>query len=291
MRSEAGLPRLCSSRGVTPTGLRVAHPHEADGQGAVEHGGGEGGLSRRGRVEVPPSGQDAGRAVDREVELDTEGPRADGVQPELELGHDPEVPAAAPQPPVELGVLVLGRADHLAVGGDHLEGHDVVAGQAVLPRQPAHAASEREPTDAGVRDVARRGGEPVLLCGHVECAEERAALDPGPTPFGIHPNGRERGQVDHHAALGHRQAEDAVSAAPDADLEVVLAGGTERGPHVVDARAPDDHPGSTVDHGVPDPAGVVVAGLTGQQQLPGEVLSRQGRGRHDQAPLPDRRTR
>jgi hypothetical protein len=79
----------------------------------------------------------------------------DRLQPELELGDDAEVAAAASQPPEQVRVLVLVDAEAVAVGGDQLVGRDVVARQPVLAREPAHAAAEREPAHAGVGYVAR----------------------------------------------------------------------------------------------------------------------------------------
>ena len=105
------------------------------------------------------------------VELDTERLSADLVQLELELGDYTEVPAAAPQTPEQLGVLVRRCADHLAGRGDHLEGDHVVAGQAVLTGQPAHPAAEGEAADPGVRDVAGGCGQSVWLGGRVERAQ------------------------------------------------------------------------------------------------------------------------
>ena len=155
-----------------------------------------------------------------------------------------EVAATAAQPPEELGVLVRSGPDHVAVGGDHLEGLDVVAGQAVLPGEPAHAAAEGEPADPGVRDVAGRGGEPMRLRGLVEGAEQRAALDPRPASVRIDPHGGHRGEVDHQTAVRHRQAEHAVAAAAHADLEVLLAGRTaQRRRMSSDGRAPHDRLG------------------------------------------------
>ena len=53
-------------------------------------------------------------------------------------------------------------------------------GEAELARKPAHAAAEREPADARVRDVARGRGEPMRIRGPIEVAQQRAALDERP---------------------------------------------------------------------------------------------------------------
>ena len=65
--------------------------------------------ARRGQV-APAAQHRPPRRVDEEVELDEQRLRADRVQPELELGHDAEVAAAAAQAPEQLGVLVRAGA-------------------------------------------------------------------------------------------------------------------------------------------------------------------------------------
>lgn len=90
------------------------------------------------------------------------------MEPELELGHDAEVAAAPTQTPVEVRVLGLARADHAAVGKDHLERGNVVAGEAVLSGEPAHPAAEGEAADTGVGHVPGGGGKSVQLRGPVE---------------------------------------------------------------------------------------------------------------------------
>ena len=49
---------------------------------------------------------------------------------------------------MKVGVLRLACVYDVAVRCDHLERHDVVAGKAVLPGQPAHAAAEGQATDS-----------------------------------------------------------------------------------------------------------------------------------------------
>ena len=83
------------------------------------------------------------------------------VQRQLERGDDAEAAAAAAQRPEQLGVLVLGGAHDPAVPGDELGGDEVVAGQPVLALEPARAAAEREPGDAGGGDAPAGRGEPV----------------------------------------------------------------------------------------------------------------------------------
>ena len=88
-----------------------------------------------------------------------------------------EVAAAAAQRPEQVGVLVRGGAHDPPVGEHDLGGQQRVDRQAVPAHQPADAAAEREPADAGVGDLPGRNGEPVRLRGGVELAEQRAAAD------------------------------------------------------------------------------------------------------------------
>ena len=95
------------------------------------------------------------------------------------LRHDAEVAAAAAQRPEQVGVL--GRAWHAPAApsaSTTSAARQRVDRQPVLAHQPADAAAEREPADAGVGDLAGRDGEPVLLRRGVELAEQRAAADP-----------------------------------------------------------------------------------------------------------------
>ena len=104
---------------------------------------------------------------------------AERLEPELERRRDPEVPAGAAQAPEELGLLGLGRADEPAVGGDELDGGQVVDREPEVALEAADSPTERQPGDAGVADDAGRADEAVRLRGDVELAEERAAVRPG----------------------------------------------------------------------------------------------------------------
>jgi hypothetical protein len=212
---------------------------------------GEGRRERRGRVEVPPAAQHRRGVLDREEELDDVRPAGDRVQPELELGHDPEVAAAAAQPPEQLGVVGLVNVVPVAFGRDQLVRRHVVARQAVPAREPAHPAAERQPADSGMGHVARGRGQSMLHRGAVERAEQSPTLHPGATALRIDDNAAHRGQVDHEAALRHAEAEHAVPAAPHPDLEVAVSGVADRLGHVVRARAADYRARAPIDHGVP----------------------------------------
>ena len=223
--------------------------------------------ARRGRAELAPALQHRRGVLRREVQLDHERLGPDRMQPELEAGHDAEVAAAALEAPVQLLVLPGVGADVLALGGDDLERGHVVARQPVLAGQPAHPAAEGQPADAGVGDVARGRGEPVRLGGAVERAQQRAAGDPRAARGGVDADLAERGEVEHQAVLGHREPEDPVTAAADAQLELRRAPGADRGGDVGRARAAGDRARAVVDHRVPHRAGGVVARVARFEQL------------------------
>ena len=244
---------------------RVPHPDVAERHDTAADTRREGRLARRRRTEVTPPAQRGGRLVDGEVDLDRQRLRADVVQPELELGDHPEVAPASAQRPVQVGVLGLAGPQHVPVGGDDLERHHVVAGQAGLPGQPAHPAAEGEAADPGVRHVAGGDGEPVLLARPVQRSEQSPALHDRPPVARVDPDRTQRRQVDHQPVLGHGVARRAVAAAPDADLEVLLACRPDRGDDIAHAGTPDDHLRTPVDDRVPDRAGLVVRRVAGNQ--------------------------
>ena len=52
--------------------------------------------------------------------------------------------------------------------------------QPELAGQPAHAAAQRQPADAGVADQPGGHGQPVGLGSSVQVGQQRAAADRGP---------------------------------------------------------------------------------------------------------------
>ncbi len=194
--------------------------------------------------------------------------RADRVQLQLELGHDPEVAAAAAEPPEEPGALALARADELPVGGDDVRADEVVAGEPVLAHQPADAAAEREAADAGRRDEPAGRGETVRLRLVVDVRPDRAAADVGDARVRVDPDVPHRREVDDEAVVGRREPGDAVRAAAHRERQVVAAREADRRDHVGGARtAHDQRRAAFVEHAVPDVAGLLVAGVAGGDHL------------------------
>ena len=158
----------------------------------------------------------------------------------------------------------------LAVGGDQVDPEEVVHGQA----EPAHGVSEPaakgQPADPGVADDPGRGGQPELLGGPVQLAQQHPPGGAGGAAAGIDPDRLHQRQVDHHAPVDHGVAGDGVATAPDRGRQVALAGEPDGQGHVVGAGAAGDQGRAPVDGPVPDPAGLVVALLTRPQQRPTE---------------------
>ena len=144
------------------------------------------------------------------------------MEREPERADDAEVPAAAPQRPEQVGVIVGRCPNDVALGGDHLGLHEVVDGEPVLAHQPADAAAQAEAADAGVAHDAARGGQTVGLCLVVDVAPQGATLDEGGALDGIDRDGAHRREVDDDAVVAHCGAGHVVASASYGDLEVVV---------------------------------------------------------------------
>ena len=102
----------------------------------------------------------------------------DGVEAELQRGHDAEVRAAAAHGPEEVGVAVRGRRHEAPVGGDDVHSQQAVGGETVLARQPAEAAAERVAGDADARASCRRSAPARAVRRR---RSRRPSVAPGPT--------------------------------------------------------------------------------------------------------------
>ncbi len=147
------------------------------------------------------------------------------------------------------------------VGGHDVHPDDVVRRPAPTPRQVAEPTAQGESGDAGERDEAEDGGEPVHLRLAVHVAEQATGLRVGDLVLRVDPHAAHERHVEHQRAVGRGQARDVVSAALDAEQELVLARELHAGDHVGDAEAARDDRGTSVDHGVPDGPGLLVAGV------------------------------
>jgi hypothetical protein len=208
------------------------------------------------------------------------------VQPEQERGDDAEVPSAATERPEQVRVLVVARADDVAVGQDDLGLEQVVDGQAALAGEVAEAAAEREPADPGGRDDPAGRGQTVLVRRAVDLAPGAAAGDPDGPGLGIDLDALQRREVDDDAVVAGAQPGAVVAAAAHREQQPVIAGEADDLGHVGGARALRDERRAAVDHRVVDLPRLVVVGVLGADQAAlesGELALCRLRGRAERA--------
>ncbi len=201
---------------------------------------------------------------------------------EGERGGDAEVaPAAAAAGPEQVRVAVRVAGPDLAVGGDDLRLHQVVAGQPVGAGDHADAAAQGQPGDADGRAGAAGdgpvvGGQPV-----VEIDQPGARGHGGGPGSGVDLDRGHRGHV-HDQAGGGRPARVAVAAAAGRDRHAVVAGEGQAGGDVVGRVAVGDAGrAEAVEAGVEQPQVIEVAGRSRPDQRAGQVRGQRGpvRGR------------
>ena len=130
-----------------------------------------------------------------------------------------------------------------------------------------------KPAIAGGRDEPAGDGEPEGLRLVVEVAPLHAALGARGAALGVDADALHRREVDDDAAVGGREAGDAVAAAAHGDLEVLAARELDRAHDVGDARAADDERRAAVVGAVPDRARLVVARVAGRDHLAAHGLA------------------
>jgi len=212
-------------------------------------------------------GVDEGASEDRRTDL---------VKVELETGDDPEVAAAATDGPEQVGVLVVTGVEESAVGRDHVRPAEIVDREPVFRGEPAEAAADGQPGDAGRRVDAERRGEAERLGLVVHVGQRRAGLDPGDLRVGVDDDRVHRAAVEDDPAVGDGRAGDVVPAAADRERAVPFAGELDRVDHVADAGTADDEGRSAVDHAVPDLPGLVVRVVVRANDAPAQSR-REGR--------------
>ena len=137
------------------------------------------------------------------------------MQPEDEGRDDAEVAAAAPDRPVQVGVLVAGGAHALAACQHQLRLEQVVDRQSALAGQVADAAAQGEAADPGGGDDPARRREPVLVRCPIDLAPGAAAAHPNRAGLRIDVDALQRREVDDDAVVAGSQAGAVVTAAAD----------------------------------------------------------------------------
>jgi len=107
------------------------------------------------------------------------------VQCIFEAGGYPKVSTAAAQGPEQIWRLLLAGPQDLAIGGDELDGQQVIERQSVLAHQPAQPAAECESGDACRGNDTAGGRETVQLRLAVELTPGGTALRPNRPALGI----------------------------------------------------------------------------------------------------------
>ena len=199
----------------------------------------------------------------------------DRVRPELERGNDAEVAAAPAKRPEQVGIGVLARGDHLAGRKHDFGGEKVVDGHPVLAHQPGDPPAEGEARDPGERDDAARGREPKGGGGTVELTDPDAGLRADGPSRRVDVDALHEREVDHQPPVRDRLAGDVVAAAADRDLEALLPAEVHSVHDVRRVQTLRYHRRTIVDQAVVNAPGLVVAGITRNEDRPGERLPEQ----------------
>jgi hypothetical protein len=189
------------------------------------------------------------------------------MQPQLDASDDPEAATSAPERPEQVGMLCLAGMHLRAVGQHDIGAKKIIDGHAEAARKEAHPAAQGETNDARRRVGPGRRGQADRLRGPVEVRPGCPGADASDLCIRVDLDVVHRRQVDHHAAVTHGPAGDAVPASPDGDRQTLAAGVGERFDDVGCAGALDDHRRTTIDHAVPDPSSGVVL-LVGREDHP-----------------------
>ncbi len=223
-------------------------------------------LFGRGREKVAIEGEHVAGSVQGMNDHSREHFRPDRVQLELERGHYPEIPPAAPERPEQIRVVLAARPHHLTFRGDDLGREQVVDGEAEPATQPSEPAAQGQPGDSRRRIDAERRGEPERLGFAIEVGQGRPAPDSGGPRVGIDLHRFHRRQVDHEPALADGIARDVVAAAAHGQEQIVVPRKAHRQRDVGRAGTAGDQRRAAIDHGVPDGAGLVVARCARREQ-------------------------
>src|SRR5712691_1391974 len=184
----------------------------------------------------------------------------------LKGGDHAEVAAAAPDAPEEVWVLSGTDVAELTVGGDDIGGDEVVAGQAVLARQPADAATQGEAGDARIGVGAAGGSQAEGLGLVIEFPPFDAALGSDGAPDRVNTDALHPAEINHQATVTHAVARDVMATAAHRHQQTVGAGKIDRVNHVGEARTESDECRPLVDIVIPDLASLVVVRIAGTEQ-------------------------
>ena len=195
---------------------------------------------------------------------------------EQEARHDAEVAAAPAHGPEQVGMLALAGRHEAAVGKHHVDFEQVVDRQAVLAREVAGAAAERQPGHAGAPDDTERHREAERVGGMVYVGRRATRVHPHRLRLRIHAHALHQRQVDHQAVVAAGEPRAVVSAAANRDQQALVAALVDRGDHVRRVDAAGDHARLLVDHAVVEGTHGVVVGVASPDDAPAQALLQGG---------------
>jgi hypothetical protein len=171
--------------------------------------------------------------------------------------------------------------DVLARRGHEVDADEIVDRDPVRPRQPADATAEREPGDACPGHDAGRDGQPVRFGRAIEVAERRPRRDTDLACSGIHLDGVQPAEIEHDPAVDRPVAGDVVAPTADGERQPKIACAADRRGDVPHPTCPDYRGRATVDHPVPDAAGLLVPDISRLQDRSIDRIAQLRQGRHD----------
>ena len=186
-----------------------------------------------------------------------------GMEPELEPGHHPEVAAAATDGPEQVRVPFVVDLEDRPVRGHDLGGQQAVDRQPVLAHQVADAAARRDPAEPDRAGVAEAGGEAALSRRVRVGARREPAAGPRRPRVLVDLEAIEVADVEHDPALDGAVGRPAVSAGAHGQLETAVSGERDDRPDVIGVRDPHDQRGTGVDAADRHGPCLVVVGVAG----------------------------
>jgi hypothetical protein len=100
----------------------------------------------------------------------------------------------------------------------------------------------------------------------VEFTPLDATFGPGGAPGGVNPDALHPAQVNHQSPVTHAVARDIMAATAHRHQQTVGAGEVDGVDHIGDASAAGNERRPLVDIGIPDLAGLIVAGVAGTEE-------------------------
>ena len=185
----------------------------------------------------------------------------------FEGGRHAEVSASAANGPEQIGLLVLAGPQHLAFGGDELDGPRLSRARPYLPISQPSPPPRVSPAIPVVETTPPVTARPCSCVSRLSSRPGDAALRAHRSALGIDVNALHRRQVDHHPAIDGRASRHVVAAAANRDLEAELARELDGIDDVGHAAASGDQCRALVHQSVVDLSRFLVAGVRRLQEL------------------------